>query len=93
MCLDGTRASRYLDPVPRGTGFMLGAIDAYNRDTWEGIVGELLTLTEETLVTVGTEEEGKLVEEWCTRQSRVVEIFENDRDPIYDRWVIVAKKG
>ncbi len=91
MCLDGTRASRYLDPVPRGTAFMLGAIDAYSRDTWEQIVSELLGLTGETLMTVGTEDEARIVEGWCC-QSHGVEVFENDRDPIYDRWVVLAKK-
>ena len=93
MCLDGTRASRYLDPLPRGAAFMLGAIDAYSRETWEQIVEELLGLTDETLMTVGTEEEAGIVEEWCRRQSRAVEVSENDRDPIYDRWVILARKG
>jgi hypothetical protein len=90
MCIDGTVASRYLAPVPRGASFMLGAINAFTREIWSGVVSELLALTDENLITVGTEEECTTVAGWCREGGRETETFENDRDPIYDRWVCRA---
>jgi hypothetical protein len=44
-------------------------------------------LTCETLVTVETEKEAERVRRWCVAQGREVRMFENNRDPFYDRWV------
>ena len=49
----------------------------------EGLAG----LSAETLITVATEEEAHWVREWAKGVDRDLEIWENDRDPIYDRWV------
>jgi hypothetical protein len=92
VCIDATLASDYLEPVGRGIGMMLGDITNFNAGMWEEITGELLALTDETVITVATEHEIRLVEAWCKDAGREAEIFENARDPIYDRWVCVARQ-
>ncbi|ACL17918.1 hypothetical protein [Methanosphaerula palustris] len=91
LCIDGTEASVFLSPAERGIGSMLGAVYPFTADLWHQIVDELLNLTRETVITVGTEPEQHLVREWCEEQGRTVEAFENERDPIYDRFVCVAR--
>jgi hypothetical protein len=93
MCIDAREASRYIAPAPLGAIFMAGEIYSYNADLWEPIVTELLALTDEALITVGTEPEAALVEGWCTGQGRDARVFENRRDPIYDRWCCVARRA
>ena len=92
LCIDGTEASIFLSPAERGVGSMLGAIYPFTADLWHQIVDELLFLTSETVITVGTEPEQQLVRQWCEEQGRTVEVFENERDPIYDRFVCVARQ-
>lgn len=91
LCIDGTEASIYLSPAERGVGSMLGAVYPFTADLWHQIVDELLFLTSETVITVSTEPEQQLVRQWCQEQGRTVEIFENERDPIYDRFVCIAR--
>jgi len=93
MCIDAREASRYIKPAPLGTIFMAGEIYSYNRDLWEPIIAEVLALTDEALITVGTEPEAALVEEWCTGRGWSARVFENPRDPIYDRWCCVAHRA
>lgn len=94
MCIDARKASHYIDPVPPlGAAFMVGEIYSYNTALWRSIIANLLALTDETLITVGTEKEAARVEEWCTREGgRTTEVFENRRDPLYDRWCCVAQR-
>ena len=92
MYIDAQEASRYIMPVPLGAAFMAGEIYSYNAPIWEAILTELLLLTDETLITVGTEAEATRVEEWCAEEDRETEVFENQRDPIYDRWCCVARR-
>jgi hypothetical protein len=54
---------------------------------WERIVRELCSITLDTLVTVGTEKEAELIQEWGRAIDRRVDVTENPADPIYDRWV------
>ena len=93
MCIDAREAPRYVAPVPLGAAFMAGEIYSYNAGLWEAIIAALLALTDETLVTVGTEAEAARVEGWCTGQGRDAEVFENRRDPLYDRWCCVARRA
>lgn len=93
MCIDAQEAPCYIAPVPLGTAFMAGEIYSYNAALWETIILGLLDLTDETLITVGTEAEAARVEEWCAGEGRDVEVFENRRDPIYDRWCCVARRA
>lgn len=87
VCIDGTAASAYLPDADRGMGIMFGQMYVYTQDIWRPIVEELVGITAETLITVATEEEAHWVREWAKGVDRVLDIWENDRDPIYDRWV------
>lgn len=90
MHIDATRAGDYITPVGYGVGCMLGDITAFNADMWENIVAELLCLSEKTLISTATEPEIRRVENWCLAEGRTCDIIENERDPIYDRWVCVT---
>jgi len=83
-------ASRYMRPVPRGIGIMMGEINTFTQELWEGIVRELLAMSAETLITVGTESEAQMIRDWGAAMERTVEVTENPADPIYDRWVCTA---
>lgn len=87
MWIDATIASRYIEPVPKGVMIMAGEFNSFNQEMWESIVGELCSVTADTLVTVGTEKESELVREWGAAMDRSVDVKENPADPIYDRWV------
>jgi len=91
MCIDAREAACYIAPVPLGVAFMAGEIYSYNTGLWEPIITGLLALTDEVLITVGTEAEAARVKGWCA--GRDVEVFENRRDPIYDRWCCVARQA
>jgi len=93
MQLDATVASRYIEPLPLGIGIMMGEINDFSQEMWERIVEELFLISGETLITVGTEKEAHLIREWGGEMERVVEVAENPADPIYDRWVCVAKQA
>jgi len=93
MYIDAREAFRYIAPVPLGVAFMAGEIYSYNADLWRSIIAELLALTDEALITVGTEAEATRVEGWCAGEGWDTRVFENPRDPIYDRWCCVARRG
>jgi len=92
MCIDATIASEYVDPVPRGTGIMMGDINPFTQDLWQQLAAELFALTDETLITVGKESEADLIRRWGEAVDRTVDVRENPKDPTYDRWVCVAHK-
>ncbi|MCX6697075.1 MAG: hypothetical protein NTV84_05865 [Methanoregula sp.] len=92
MCLDATIASAYIDPVPRGIGVMMGEINSFSQEMWEQIVSELFSVTNETLITVGTENEAKLIRAWGDVQGRNVDVQESPGDLFYDHWVCIAHK-
>jgi len=87
MWMDATLAGQYLEPVPRGIAVMMGEINSFTEEMWENITGEFLTLVKEALITVGTEKEVRRVEGWGLAAGHQVEVTENRRDEIYDRWV------
>ena len=90
MCINAMLVSQYVEPSPKGIGIMMGEINSFSQDMWEAIVRELFTATRETLITVGTEPEARLVAEWGEEMGRTVEVTENPADPIYDLWVCEA---
>jgi hypothetical protein len=90
MCLDATIASEYIDPVPRGIGVMMGEINSFSQEMWEGIVSELFAVTGETLITVGTREEAQLICTWGEARKRDVLVQESPGDSFYDHWVCIA---
>jgi hypothetical protein len=87
MWIDATIASRYIEAVPKGVVIMAGEFNTFNQEMWESIIVELCSITQETLITVGTEKEAGLVQEWGSAMDRLVDVKENPVDPIYDRWV------
>jgi hypothetical protein len=92
MYIDAARAKEYMDPADRGLGLMFGEINTFNQDTWEGITVALMDLAPSVLITVGTVREAEQIRDWATRSRRKIELYENTRDPIYDRWVCVIEK-
>ncbi|MDD1683488.1 MAG: hypothetical protein LUO98_06605 [Methanoregula sp.] len=92
MCLDALVAVRYIEPVPRGIGIMMGEINDFTRDMWEQIVDGLFLISENTLITVGTESEALLIRQWGEERERTVVVSENPADPIYDLWVCTSKQ-
>jgi hypothetical protein len=86
MWIDATIVSRYIDPVPKGIGIMMGEINTFSQDMWAQIIEELYTITQETLITVGTEKDALLIQDWGKEMKRDIEIIENPADPIYDLW-------
>jgi hypothetical protein len=87
MCLDALVAARYIEPVPRGIGIMMGEINDFSKEMWEQIVEQLFLITQDTLITVGTEKEARFIQQWGEEMERTVEVTENPADPIYDLWV------
>jgi hypothetical protein len=90
MCINAMLASQYVEPSLKGIGIMMGEINSFSQEMWEAIVRELFTATKETLITVGTEPEARLVASWGEDMGRTVEVTENPADPIYDLWVCEA---
>ncbi len=86
-CIDARIASAYLPDAKYGVGIMFGQMYGYTQDIWRPIVEELAGITENTLITVATEEEAHWVKEWAKGVGKTLDIMENTRDPIYDRWV------
>jgi len=93
MWIDATAVSQYTPPVPRGIGIMMGEINSFSQEMWQQIVSALFAVTDETLITVGTEPEARLIGEWGESMGRMIEISENPADPIYDIWVCRSKKA
>lgn len=91
-CIDATAATAYFAPVPYGAVFMMGTIRSFDAALWEAITAELLALSDETLITVATEDEARTVAGWCRAAGRAPEVWENTRDPIYDHWVCLARR-
>lgn len=92
MCIDATQASSYCKECDAGIGLMFGEINAFNEQDWEMITAELLSLTDHCLITVGTEREAQVIREWAEARRSQVRVWENPRDPIYDRWVCAIER-
>lgn len=92
MCIDATIASRYIRQTEGGLGLMFGEFNNFNMEVWEMITSELISLTEWSLITVGTEREAEQVASWGESRHRRVEVQENRRDPIYDRFVCIIEE-
>ncbi|HON80792.1 MAG TPA: hypothetical protein PLR27_00795 [Methanoregulaceae archaeon] len=91
MHIDATLAHHYIGRAGIGLGLMFGEINEFNADTWEILTRELVMLTDRCLITVGKEAEANRILAWAQACDRTVEISENTRDPIYDRWVCTIK--
>jgi hypothetical protein len=88
MWIDGRLLDAYLtEPVDCAFGFMFGELQSFNQDIWSDIVSAICAVSEHVLITVGTEQEAGIIKEWLKTGGKEPEIWENERDPIYDRWV------
>jgi hypothetical protein len=91
MCLDATQVAAYIDPVPRGIGIMMGEINTFSSEMWHQITAGLFSVSDETLITVGTEPETILIREWGEKAGRKATVQENSGDAFYDHWVCVVQ--
>ena len=91
-CLDVTMAHRYLRPVPYALMLMAGEIHPHNQVVWKKIVEEAIGLSDQALITLGTEREGKLIRQWAEAMGKKAELRDNDADPFYDAWVCSVKR-
>jgi hypothetical protein len=87
MLLDASLLHHYIRHCDAGLGLMFGEIHDFNAEMWEQITRELIMLTDRCLITTGTEQEAVRISQWAHTCEAHTEIFENTRDPIYDRWV------
>lgn len=92
ICLDGTRASNYLMHCRYGIMLMAGEIGPHNAPFWKRISSEVMDVSDQIIVTVGTEREARLVESWAKGRKRKVEVLENKRDAFYDNWVCDVRR-
>lgn len=90
VCIDGTHASDYLDPVPRAIAIMMGEINLHTQELWQQLASQVFSLADDVIITVGTEPEADRIRTWGRELERTIEVFENPKDPIYDRWVCVS---
>lgn len=93
VLLDGTRATRYLKHAHYGVILMAGEIGPHSSVFWRKIVNEMMELTDNTLITFGTEKEARLAEGWAKERNRKVEVLENKRDLFYDGWVCDIRRA
>ncbi len=87
MWIDASLLRSYIGHCDAGLGLMFGEIHDFSAGMWEQITTELIMLTDRCLITVGTEQEAVRISQWAHKCGVHIEIFENMRDPIYDRWV------
>ena len=88
MWIDGRLIQAYLtEPVDCAFGFMFGELQLFNHDIWSEIISGICAVSERVLITVGTEPEAEIIKGWMKSGGYEPEIWENDRDPIYDRWI------
>jgi hypothetical protein len=87
MWIDASLLKNYIGHCDAGLGLMFGEIHDFNAGMWEQITMELIMLTDRCLITLGTEQEALRIRQWAHKCGANTDIFENPRDPIYDRWV------
>ncbi|NLH24766.1 MAG: hypothetical protein GX472_00120 [Methanomicrobiales archaeon] len=87
MLIDASLLHHYVGHCDTGLGLMFGEIHDFNEGMWEQITGELIMLTDRSLITTGTEQEAMRIRNWADQYGKESEIIENTRDPIYDRWI------
>lgn len=92
LWIDARTTGRFIEEsLDTGICLMAGQIYPYTSGIWEEIITSLLEITARAMITTGTEEESVLVKGWCEASGKNTELFENDRDPVYDRWCCIAK--
>lgn len=92
MWIDASLLGHYIRPTELGLALMAGSINDFTALIWRAILHELMDLSEETLVTVENDKEAELVKLWALGAGKKAEVFENERDQFYDRWVLLIKE-
>ena len=87
LCIDARIAPSYVNPVIFSVGLMFGEITSFNEDIWGPIVTSMARLTENGLISTGTQKEAEFVARKVDETGKKTRMYENDRDPVYDRWV------
>lgn len=87
LCIDARRAPSYVRPARFSIGLMFGEITSFNEDVWGPVIASMAALSDEGLITVGTEKEAEFVSKTVHRSGKTATVVENDRDPVYDRWI------
>ncbi|MDH7509251.1 MAG: hypothetical protein QHH00_07635 [Methanomassiliicoccales archaeon] len=87
MCIDASLASRFVRSAGYGLILMAGEITPFNSLLWKRIVNEILSLTEHTIITTGTEREASLIRQWSEEKGRKAELFQNEMSDFYDQWI------
>ncbi|MCG7843834.1 MAG: hypothetical protein MIO90_00195 [Methanomassiliicoccales archaeon] len=85
--LDATKATKYLERAPFALMLMAGDINICNTLIWQKIIGEVLDMADSIIITVASEDEAEVLRQWAEAKGRNCRVFENERDPFYDRWV------
>lgn len=92
MWIDGRYISAFLSqPVSLACGFMFGEIHSFNADLWKDLTTGICSISEKIIITAGTEPEIIQIHSWAESAGKKTEVFENEEDPIYDRWVCISK--
>ena len=92
MWIDATMLGHYIRQTELGLALMAGTINDFTALIWRAILHELMDLSEETMVTVESDKEAELVKLWALGAGKRVEVFENERDQFYDRWVLLIRE-
>lgn len=85
--LDASKAAQFLVHASYAIMLMAGDIDPLNARNWQTIVGQVLELADNILITVASEQEAAYIKGWSEEKGRACRVFENTRDRFYDRWV------
>jgi hypothetical protein len=88
--VDGTMASRYLEPADVGLMLMAGSINDFNAFVWKQVTEQMLILCGRLLCTTETRPEAERILGWCEALERKGEVRENRRHAFYDRWVVTT---
>ncbi len=90
LCIDARIASSYVKPVHFSVGLMFGEITSFNEDIWGPIITSMARLSEKGLISTGTQKEAEFVARKVAETGKKTRVWENDRDPVYDRWVCLV---
>ena len=95
LCIDATQLCDLLD-IPEGGvdlafGFMVGEINNFSQNIWDDILDQIFFISKCAFLTVGTEAEARLIEEWAQDAGKDVTVRENPRDILYDRWICIVR--
>jgi len=97
LCIDATQLCDLLDIPEDGVdlafGFMVGEINNFSQNIWDEILDQIFFISKCAFLTMGTEKEARLIEEWAEDAGKDVIVRENPRDILYDRWICIVRNS